>query len=149
MSLPAVIKEVWVPMPPDAAFALFTQRMGLWWPFAGHSCSGEAGQDVRFEPWVGGGVTEHAKDGRSFTWGRLLAWAPPEGFTMSWYPGLPSDEATCLSVSFSAEAEGTRVRIEHGGWEARGDQAQAKRDQYDGGWPATLMAFSQAAQGRP
>jgi hypothetical protein len=86
MPLPAVLQSVWVPLPPEAAFALFTQRTGLWWPFVGHSCSGEAGQDIRFE---------------------------------------------------------------HSDWEACGDAAAAKRDQYEGGWPATLAACARAAKARP
>jgi hypothetical protein len=145
-SIPAVDHSVLLPISPEQAFALFTQRMGLWWPFAGHSCSGEAGQDVVFEPGVGGKVVERARDGRSFTWGTLSQWDPPHGFTMSWHPGLPLHEATRLQVLLRAEGSGTRVRVLHDGWEARGADAALKRDQYHGGWPRTLEALASRAQ---
>jgi hypothetical protein len=144
-SLPAVQRSVLVPLAPEQAFALFTQEMRLWWPFAGHSCGGEAGGDVQFEPRVGGAVTEIAKTGERWAWGELTEWNPPHGFAMHWRPGLPESEATLLRVSFTACGGGTEVAIWHGGWEARGAAAAEKRDQYDGGWPHTLLAFAREA----
>lgn len=139
---PPVDRSVVVALAPDAAFALFTGGMHFWWPFAGHSCSGEAGSDVVFEPRPGGAVTEIARSGARFAWGTLEAWEPPQRFVMRWHPGLPADAATRLEVRFSAVAGGTAVRVVHDGWAARGAQARDKRDQYDGGWPATLAAFA-------
>lgn len=144
-AVPPVDQRVQVRLSPDEAFALFTREMGAWWPFDGHSCSGEAGLEVQFEPRVGGEVTEVSRDGNRFTWGLLSEWNPPHVFAMSWHPGLPTDVATQLRVSFTATALGTEVRVLHGGWEARGAQAAEKRDQYNGGWPATLQAYGRAA----
>jgi hypothetical protein len=147
-ALPPVRRSVHVPLSPAEAFALFTESARLWWPFAGHSCSGERGADLRFEPRAGGAVVEHAPDGRQWTWGTLSAWEPPRRFAMSWHPGLPLAEATLLEVSFDAVGDGCEVRVEHGGWEARGDEAATKRDQYDHGWPHTLQAYAEAASRR-
>lgn len=144
-SIPPVDQRVTVRIGPQEAFALFTRAMGAWWPFQGHSCGGEAGGDVQFEPRVGGAVTELGRDGSRWAWGTLSEWDPPHAFAMSWHPGLPLDQATQLRVSFTACAAGTEVRVLHSGWEARGDQAAAKRDSYNGGWPVTLQAFVQAA----
>lgn len=142
---PPVDRRVRVALPPDQAFELFTGHMRAWWPFAGHSCGGDESLDVLFEPRVGGSVTEVLRDGRRFAWGTLSEWTPPAAFAMSWHPGLPQDAATRLRVSFTPCEGGTEVRVLHDGWAARGEQAQAKRDQYDGGWPATLQAFGLAA----
>lgn len=147
-SLPPVDRAVTVRLAPTEAFDLFTRDMRIWWPFVGHSCSDAAAQDVRFEPGVGGEVVEHSRTGERFRWGRLTEWDPPHGFAMSWHPGLPEREATRLRVSFTPRDGGTEVRVIHDGWEARGAQAQSKRDQYDGGWPATLAAFSAEAARR-
>lgn len=47
-----------------------------------------------------------------------------------------------LRISFTARPDGgTDVAVHHSGWESRGEHAAVKRDQYDGGWPATLVAF--------
>jgi uncharacterized protein YndB with AHSA1/START domain len=144
--LPAVDQQVLVPLRPEQAFALFTRQMQAWWPFAGHSCSGQAGADVVFEPRVGGAVTELAPDGSRHAWGTLSEWNPPHAFAMSWHPGLPVEMSTLLRVSFTEHAGATQVRVLHSGWEARGAQAAEKRDQYNGGWPHTLQAFVAAAQ---
>ena len=140
-----VQRSVTVNLLPAEAFELFTRRMRLWWPFVGHSCGDAESVDVHFEPRTGGAVTEISRTGERWTWGTLLEWDPPHGFVMSWHPGLPAQEATRLQVSFTPQGIGTEVRVHHDGWEARGRDAQVKRDQYDGGWPHTLAAFSTAA----
>jgi len=147
-ALPPVVRSVVVRLAPDEAFALFTQQMRLWWPFAGHSCGGQDAVDVQFEPRTGGAVTEIGRAGERWTWGTLTEWDPPHAFAMRWHPGLPTDAATLLRVSFTAQAEGTEVKVHHAGWEARGAEARARRDQYDGGWPRTLQAFAHAAAAR-
>jgi uncharacterized protein YndB with AHSA1/START domain len=147
-AIPSVDRSVVVRLAPADAFDLFTREMHIWWPFVGHSCSDADAQDVHFEPRVGGVVIERARGGRQFVWGTLAEWDPPRGFAMSWHPGLPVDEATRLRVSFTARDGGTEVRVLHEGWEARGADAAAKRDQYDGGWPITLAAFAAVAAAR-
>lgn len=146
---PPVDRRVSVRLAPQQAFELFTAHMRDWWLFGGHSCSGDPAADVRFEPRAGGAVVETASDGRQFRWGTLSEWSPPTAFAMSWHPGLPEAEATELRVSFTATPEGTEVRVLHDGWLARGAAAQAKRDQYDSGWPQTLAAYAAEASRRP
>jgi hypothetical protein len=147
-TLPPVDRRVHVRLAPDEAFELFTRHMRTWWPFVGHSCFDEDAVDVRFEPRVGGAVVEHARDGRTWAWGRLTRWAPPQGFAMQWFPGLSEQEATTLEVSVQAIEGGSELRVLHSGWEARGAAAAEKRDQYDNGWPASLAAFARAADTR-
>jgi hypothetical protein len=143
-----VVRAVVVRLAPAEAFALFTQQMRLWWPLASHSCGGDDALDVQFEARAGGTVTEIGRHGERWTWGTLTEWDPPHAFAMRWHPGLPADAATVLRVRFTALAEGTEVQVHHAGWEARGADARAKRDQYDGGWPHTLQAYARAAAAR-
>jgi len=148
-TIPPVVRSVQVRIAPHEAFALFTADMRLWWPFVGHSCGDADAVDVQFEPRAGGAVTEIGKDGQRWPWGTLAEWDPPHGFAMSWHPGLDAALATRLRVRFVAQPDGgTEVQVHHDGWEARGAQAAAKRDQYDGGWPVTLAAFADAAAQR-
>lgn len=140
-ALPPVRHQLRVRLSPEAAFDLFTRRIARWWPFRGHSCYGDEAIDVVFEPRVGGAVTEVARSGERMAWGTITEWSPPHGFAMRWFPGLDDTQATLLRVRFAAVDAGTEVSVHHEGWEARGEAAAAKRDQYDGGWPATLAAF--------
>lgn len=72
--LPAVRHRIEVPLSPEQAFDLFVHQISRWWPFRGHSCSADARSQVRFEPHVGGAVTEVAPDGTEHAWGRLTDW---------------------------------------------------------------------------
>jgi uncharacterized protein YndB with AHSA1/START domain len=144
--LAPVEQRVRVALAPSDAFDLFTRQLVRWWPFAGHSCFDAEARDVEFEPHVGGAVTELARDGRRMPWGTLTAWSPPGGFAMRWFPGLDESQATLLEVRFTAlESGGTEVHVHHSGWEARGDEAQSKRDGYGNGWAAVLGLYAQCA----
>jgi len=147
--LPPVVHRVRVALAPAEAFDLFTREIARWWPFRGHSAFGEEAVDLQIDGRVGGEVTEVARDGSTCAWGTVTAWTPPTAFAMRWRPGLPEAQATLLQVRFQAMDGGTEVSVDHSGWEVRGEQAAEKRDQYDGGWPATLAAFAQAAASAP
>lgn len=140
-----VNRTVTVQLPPEEAWALFTLHLRDWWPLRSHSCSGDAKAEVVFEPCCGGAVTEFAPDGQRHPWGTLTEWTPPQAFAMSWHPGQPAALATRLQVTFTAVDGGTEVRVRHGGWEARGGQSQAVRDEYDRGWPLVLQAMATSA----
>ena len=142
---PPVHHRLVVALAPAEAFALFTQGIARWWPFKGHSCSGEAAVDVAFEARVGGQVTELARDGARHAWGRLTAWDPPRHFAMTWHPGQIADRATVLAVRFTAVDGGCEVALTHGGWAARGDDAAEARDSYDQGWGTVLALYGQHA----
>ena len=145
-TLAPVERRVRVALAPPDAFDLFTRQIARWWPFAGHSCFDAEACDVLFEPRVGGAVTELARDGRRMGWGTLTAWSPPARFEMRWYPGLDEAQATLLDVRFTAlEDGGTEVQVHHSGWEARGAEAQGRRDGYGSGWAAVLALFAQCA----
>ena len=75
----------------------------------------------------------------------MLTWEPPHRFAMSWYPGSDPSSATELEVRFAREGEGTRIELEHRGWEILGERAAQSRTGYDGGWITVLGFFETAA----
>ena len=142
-----VRKSVVVARPVAEAFVIFTERMGEWWPFAGHSVYGDDGTAVVFDPREGGAVTEVSRSGERAAWGQLLVWDPPRRFVMTWHPGRGAETAQQLEVDFKMVPEGTRVELVHQGWEtllARGVEA---RNGYDGGWNAVLAGYAAACAG--
>lgn len=143
VALAPLVKQITVHLPPMRAFELFTDGLARWWPLATHSCAGLAARDVRFEPFVGGLVIEHAEDGSTAPWGTVLAWEPPHRFAMSWHPGAAPERATRLEVRFEATGDDEcHVHLRHSGWEARGDDAIRVRGSYDGGWNRVLGRFA-------
>ncbi len=136
-TLDAITKTVVVPAPVERAWAVFTERIGEWWPLATHSLGGErtetafAAPDRIYERWA---------DGTERTWGRVLAWEPPARLVFTWEVG--EDSGNEVEVRFVPEGEGTRVELEHRGWEAGTPEA---RRSYDGGWEHVLGRFEAAA----
>jgi len=133
-TVPPVEKSVVVPCSPGRAFEAFTAELAQWWPIKTHSVNQAKAKSVRIEPAIGGRVVETAEDGSECEWGRVLTWSPPVGFSVTWHPGRPAEPHTVLELSFIAEAGATRVHLVHRGWEALGKDAEAKRDDYNGGW---------------
>lgn len=136
--VPPVEKSVTVACAPARAFAAFTGEIAQWWPLATHSVGQAQARKVVIEPAIGGRVYEVCADGAEHEWGRVLQWMPPLQFAMSWHPGRAADTQQVLEVRFSAEGSATRVALVHRGWEILGADAQARRDNYEGGWTRIL-----------
>jgi uncharacterized protein YndB with AHSA1/START domain len=141
-----VRSSVTVRLPRDAAFRLFTERMGSWWPLTTHSVFHAEAVAVTIEPVVGGRVYEATADGRTSDWGRITEWQPGERLAMTWHPGEGSDLATLVEVTFSDGPDGsTQEDLLHTGWEVHGDEASEAAATYRSGWPGVLELFAGAA----
>jgi len=146
MSLPPVRKERTVQVPPSTAFAVFTDRIGEWWPLATHSIGGDEAVTAVCEPRAGGRVYERLGDGTEHDWGTVQAWEPPSRLVISWYVGRDPAQSTEIEVRFDPADEGAcRVLLEHRNWERLGDEAAATRDGYDTGWDTVLGGYTDLA----
>ncbi len=126
----------------EQAFRLFTEEIGTWWPTHSHSVGEEEVERVVFEQRQGGRIYEVQRDGGEADWGRVLAWEPPQRFVMTWHPGGKAAQATELEVRFAPEGDGTRLHLEHRGWEVCGAQAAETRESYDTGWTTVLGYYT-------
>ena len=140
--------EVLVPAGPLDAFRLFTDDIALWWrtgtPYWNDP---QRGVSVRIEPGVGGRFLEvyDADAGTGFEVGRVTAWEPGERLSFTWSEaGWPPGLSTTVDVTFAAVGEGTRVRLEHSGFEAVGADAGAG---YEAGWTEILGWMTQHVRG--
>lgn len=140
-------KQLKVSLPVEAAFRLFTEGMGRWWPLASHSVGKEQAGTCFIEGWAGGRIVEVLKDGSQSEWGRILVWEPYHKVKFQWYPGRAPETGQEVTVTFSEYSGGTLVELVHKGWETLGDLAQVTRDGYDTGWDEVLAQYSgQATQ---
>ncbi|HKJ23723.1 MAG TPA: SRPBCC domain-containing protein [Myxococcota bacterium] len=107
---------------PDDAFRLFTDEVDAWWR-RGPRFRFRPGADgvMRFEGEAGGRLVEafDAAGEDVYEVGRILAWEPPgrlcfEFRARAFAPG----ETTRVEIRFEAVAQGTRVVVEHAGFEA-------------------------------
>ena len=139
----AIRRSVVVPLPPESAFELFTERASAWWPFATHSVHGARAVAAVFERHRGGRVYERTADGAEADWARVVVFDPPRRLLLEWT--LDPRSSGELELRFSAEAHGTRVELEHRGWEAYGDEAETVMAGYDGGWQLVLARYTAAS----
>jgi hypothetical protein len=127
------------------AFSTWTERFGLWWP-PGHTTSGDPDATVHLEPRLGGRIFERATDGREIDWGEITQWDPPHRLGYLWHIRRTREAATDVLVSFEDTDDGSRIRIEHTGWDRLGDQGRPWRDANRGGWAGLLPHFQAAAE---
>jgi uncharacterized protein YndB with AHSA1/START domain len=133
-------KETVVRAAPDLAFHVFTAEIGRWWPMATHSVGGEDTVGVSIDGRVGGIVAEATRDGARHVWGTVLLWDPPRRAVFTWHPGHPADDPTELEVVFEPVEGGTRLVLEHRGWERVA--WRASRANYQPGWDPVLASFA-------
>jgi uncharacterized protein YndB with AHSA1/START domain len=132
---------------PETAFTVFTTEIGTWWkrgtPYWNDA---ERGRRLRFEPHVGGRLVEvHDLDnGEGFEIGRVLVWEPGRRLVFTWRQGdWGASETTDVEVRFEPCEQGTRVTVEHGGWERVPSAAPGLRDGYGHGWAELLGFYAQ------
>jgi uncharacterized protein YndB with AHSA1/START domain len=82
-------------------------------------------------------------DGRKGYWGTVLAWEPPHRLVVAWNVGNRRPEPTELEVRFLAEGSGTRVELEHRGWERFGPEDKGYEG-YSSGWDIVLAPYVEA-----
>lgn len=106
---------------PALAFAVFTEEVDSWWKQGPRfRPGGLRPSSMRFEPGVDGRLLEVYEDeaGGSFELGRVVVWEPAKRlvFRMGGRDMGP-DEWTEVEILFEAAGAGTRVTVEHRGWE--------------------------------
>ena len=136
-----------VDCPPAEAFAVWTERFSLWWP-ADHTVTGDPAL-VALEPRVGGRIYERGSDGTEHEGGEVTLWEPPRRLGYLWHLLRDRTDATDVEISFSAHESGTRVEIEHRGWERLGADAEQWRARNQGGWSTLLPHYVKAVAEHP
>jgi uncharacterized protein YndB with AHSA1/START domain/uncharacterized protein YciI len=137
-SLPPIRRQIVVPAGAETAFAVFTERIGAWWPVARHSVYGEHATAAFRD----GRLIETGPGGEEAVWGTVLDWQPPRRLLMTWHPGQGAERASEVEVGFAPVTETqTLVTVTHSGWERFTDPAAA-RDEYRNGWPTVLDGYA-------
>jgi uncharacterized protein YndB with AHSA1/START domain len=152
LQIESVRRTITVPIAPERAFTLFTERMHAWWPPT-HSITEAPFETAVIEPRAGGRWYERAQDGAEADWGRVLAYEPPHRVLLSWH--LRSDysydpdpaHASEIEVRFVPDGDGTRVELEHGQFEKHGEGGVEIHDSVgsENGWSGILALYAQAA----
>jgi uncharacterized protein YndB with AHSA1/START domain len=148
-------RSVTVRCTPERAFRVFTDQMGAWWPLETHGRAADQFADeavkaerLEVQGRIGGQIIEHMSNGVSLPWGEFLAWEPPTRLVLAWKPHSRPVPPTEVEVRFLPDGDGTRVELEHRGWERVGAEAAEVREAYGSpqGWVTTLNVFAAAIE---
>ncbi len=146
-----VRSEVVVEAPVERAFRLFTENFDRIKPRQHNLLSVEIAESV-FEPHVGGRVYDRGTDGSECSWGRVLAYEPPDRVLISWDISprweieTDPDKTSEVDVRFTAEgSDRTRVELEHRNLDRHGEGWEQIRASVagEGGWPGCLQRFAE------
>ena len=120
MSRSRVLVALRVAAPTTRAFTAFTAEIGEWWcPNGLFRFTDRAGGRLAFEPDPPDRLVEIGTDGERFEIGPVTVWDPPHRLVFGWrQAGFPAGRSTEVSVRFDAAERGTRVTVEHFGWDA-------------------------------
>ena len=140
-AVPPLRREVLVDAGRDVAFAVFTDRIGAWWPLGSHSVYGDGGSVSFVDPGVGARIVESKEGADDSVWGTVTRWEPPELVAFTWHPGLAPTAASRVVVTFVETDGKTLVTLEHTGWESFGERAAEARENYRQGWAVVLGEY--------
>jgi uncharacterized protein YndB with AHSA1/START domain len=133
-----VLVALRIAAPPARVFTAFTAEIGAWWrPHGLFELNGRSDGRLAIEPGVGGRVTETYPDGEPFEVGRVRTWEPPVQLAFGWRAAsFPLERETEVHVRFEEVEGGTRVVVEHLGWDGIPQEHAARH-----GFP--LLPFQQ------
>jgi mannose-6-phosphate isomerase-like protein (cupin superfamily) len=148
MRPPGIVSvTVEVAVDPAAAFAIFTEEIGQWWrpgPINWNDSRRAVG--IRIEPGVGGRWLEvyNQATGEGFECGRILVWEPGVRLIFLYRDAGRVIDDTEVEIRFEAIDGGTRVTLEHRGWDKLlPDIADEKRKVKRWGWANILGWFKE------
>ena len=128
----------------EHAFHTWTARIATWWP-VDHTVTGQGAITVVMQSGVGGRIYERTPDGVEHDWGEVTVWRPPTRLAYLWHLRSDRADATEVEIRFVAkDSGGTRIEIEHRGWERLGRTAGQWRERNRAGWETLLPHFQKA-----
>ena len=134
-----------VACPPHHAFAVWTDRIGIWWP-RDHTVTGDPVAIV-LEGRVGGRIYERTEQGVEHDWGVITSWQPPELLAYRWHLGVGRESSTRVTIRFSTIGESaTRVDVEQSDWDHLGAAAEEARSRNRSGWESLVPHFRAAIE---
>ncbi|HWE99859.1 MAG TPA: SRPBCC family protein [Caulobacteraceae bacterium] len=145
MSVAPIRIRVATTAPLPKAFAVFTSRMGDWWP-QGRTIGAKPHVAIVIEPHDGGRWFERDAEGTETLWGEVIAYEPPHRLLLAWRLDAKftydPDLLTEVELTFTAtDTGGAAVTLEHRNLERLGVDAARLAGRMEGGWGGFLREF--------
>jgi uncharacterized protein YndB with AHSA1/START domain len=120
-----VVIALRIAAPPARVFEAFTTEIAAWWrpnslfAFTPRSPGVMAFEAIGEDGEGGRRLVERLASGKVFEVGKVRVWAPGEKLVVGWRQATFTPEMdTEVEVRFEAVEDGTRVTVEHRGWDS-------------------------------
>ncbi len=140
-----MVKSVVLPIGPDAAFALFTERAGEWWP-PERRHTDDPQSEIYIE--ATGRFFERARDGREVDLGQVRAWNPPRLILLDFFIATGLERPTEVEIAFEPggqNAQVTQVTVTHRPKPSSEALWDARAPRYAESWDLVLAALARIA----
>lgn len=137
-----MVKSVMLPLAPPAAFELFTQKIGEWWPPDRRHTKDPASEIFLLQS---GRFYERARDGHEVELGCVRSWELPNRILLDFFIATGPERPTEVEITFAAEESGTRVTVTHRPKPESENLWAEWAPGYERSWDAVLAALSRAA----
>jgi uncharacterized protein YndB with AHSA1/START domain len=142
-----------VPLVQAAAFELFVDKLGSWWPRE-YTWAKDKLREIGIEPRVDGHCYERRADGTTSQWGTVLTIARPEHIVFAWQINFDRSFepvvtlASRVDIRFTAKGpDETQLLLVHRDFPRHGSGWQKYRSNLGSksGWPLILDRYAAAA----
>jgi uncharacterized protein YndB with AHSA1/START domain len=137
-----IVKSVPLPLAPIAAFELFTQRIGEWWPPDRRHTRDPASDIFLLQT---GRFYERASNGHEVELGNVRLWDFPHRILLDFFIATGPEKPTEVEITFTVEDGGTRVTVTHGPKPASESLWTAGAPRFEQSWDVVLAALLRAA----
>ncbi|MGP0091246.1 MAG: SRPBCC domain-containing protein [Xanthobacteraceae bacterium] len=137
-----MVKSVVLPLAPRAAFELFTQKIGEWWPADRRHTEDPTSEIFLLQS---GRFYERAGDGREVELGCVRSWELPSRIVLDFFLATGPEKPTEVEITFVAEERGTRVTVTHRPKPVSEALWTERAPRYARSWDVVLAALSRAA----
>jgi hypothetical protein len=137
-----IVKSVMLPLAPLAAFELFTQKIGAWWPADRRHTQDPASEIFLLQS---GRFYERARDGHEVELGYVRSWELPSRILFDFFIATGPEKPTEVEITFAADEGGTRVTVIHRPKPSSEALWTERAPRYAHSWEVVLAALSQAA----
>jgi uncharacterized protein YndB with AHSA1/START domain len=137
-----MVKSVMLPLAPLAAFELFTQKVGEWWPPDRRHTQDPSSEIFLLQS---GRFYERARDGREVELGAVRSWELPSRILLDFFIATGPEKPTEVEITFVPQEGGTRVTVTHRPKPASEALWVERAPRYERSWEVVLAALSRAA----
>jgi len=137
-----IVKSVVLSLGRLAAFELFTEKIGEWWP-----ADRRHTQDPTSEIFLlqSGRFYERARDGHEVELGYVRSWELPSRILLDFFIATGPEKPTEVEITFAAEERGTRVTVTHRPKPGSQGLWMERAPRYARSWDVVLAALSRGA----